>query len=69
MFATKKQVELSSKRQEIAAACRDSNTTKLVDLADAEGGLLDDALRATACKYSIPAETNMAKAAAQGHSC
>jgi hypothetical protein len=39
-----------SKRRLIAEACEKEDLDSLVCLADSEGGLLDDALRRTACK-------------------
>lgn len=61
MFFSKENAETSSKRQAITTACQEWNLLELVDLANSKGGLLDDTLRATACKFGIPAERSRAK--------
>lgn len=44
--------DLANKREEVARACREGDLGALVGCADTEGGLVDDELRATACKES-----------------
>ena len=50
-----KQIDAASKRDLISTACREGNLDALVGLANSNGGLLDDAFRATACKCSCSA--------------
>lgn len=45
--------QLLSKRETITQACREHNITKLIELADSPGGLLDDELRRLACELCL----------------
>lgn len=43
-------LDLNTKRDAIATACQHADLGKLIALANSEGGLLHDDLRATACE-------------------